>query len=172
MIRALGGRLAVALAVAVAAASPAEPAGRRLLVLDFEIVDTSSEPTDQRADHERRLALMRDVVTARIAELGAYEIADRGKIAADLSAILARQYLHSCNGCERALGARAGADYVLTGVVNKVSTLIMAMKVSILDVKTGELAYMQTFDFRGDTDQSWSRAARFFVDRLAQKPPG
>jgi hypothetical protein len=165
-------RLALAAAVLAGAAAASKAAGRRLLVLDLEIVDTSNEPGDHRADHQRRLALARDAIAERISQLGVYEIADRGKIAADLAAILERQYLHSCNGCERRLGEGAGADFVLTGVVNKVSTLIMALKVSIRDVKTGELAYMQTFDFRGDTDQSWTRAARYFVDRLAQKPPG
>ncbi|MBI5012817.1 MAG: DUF3280 domain-containing protein, partial [Methylocystis sp.] len=100
-----------------------------------------------------------------------YDVVDRGPIAADLDAILKQTYIRTCNGCELSLARKAGADLVLTGVVNKVSTLILSMGVSIARVSTGELIYHQGFDFRGDNDQSWARATKFFVDRIARDPP-
>jgi hypothetical protein len=144
--------------------------GKRLLVLDFEIVDTSNEPLDQRADHARRLAAARDAIGAGLAARRTYEVVDRAAIRADLDQILSRTYLRTCNGCETALARKAGADLVMTGLVNKVSTLILSMGVSITRASSGELIYHQGFDFRGDTDESWSRAAQFFTERIARDP--
>ncbi len=144
--------------------------GKRLLVLDFEIVDTSGEPLDQRADHARRLAAARDAIGAGLAARGTYEVVDRAAIRADLDEILKQTYLRTCNGCETALARKAGADLVMTGLVNKVSTLILSMGVSIARASSGELVYHQGFDFRGDTDESWSRAALFFTGRIARDP--
>lgn len=144
--------------------------GKRLLVLDFEIIDTSNEPVDQRADHARRLASVRDEIAAGLAARQTYVVVDRASIEKDLAEILGQTYIRTCNGCELTLAKKAGADLVLTGVVNKVSTLILSMGVSIARVSTGELIYHQGFDFRGDTDQSWARASKFFVERIARDP--
>lgn len=153
-----------------ASVSAIEPR-RRLLVLDFELIDTSQEPVDQTAEHSRRLARTRDDIGAGLAARGVYDIVDRAPIAADIDAILKRTYIRTCNGCELSLATKAGADLVLTGVVNKVSTLILSMGVSIARASTGELIYHQGFDFRGDNDQSWARATKFFVNRIARDPP-
>jgi hypothetical protein len=144
--------------------------GKRLLVMDFEIIDTSQEPADQRADHERRLAQSRDAIASALSARRTYEIVDSRDIRADLDSILKQTYIRTCNGCELALARKAGAELVLTGVVNKVSTLILSMGVSIARVSTGELIFHQGFDFRGDTDQSWARAAKFFAERIARDP--
>lgn len=153
-----------------AQAEPGRKTGKRLLVLDFEIIDTSNEPVDQRADHARRLAQARDAIATGLAARETYEVADRAIIDGELADILKRTYIRTCNGCELTLAKKAGADLVLTGVVNKVSTLILSMGVSITRVSTGETIYHQGFDFRGDTDQSWARASKFFVDRIARDP--
>ncbi|MBM3562382.1 MAG: DUF2380 domain-containing protein [Alphaproteobacteria bacterium] len=153
-----------------ASASSQEPR-RRLLVLDFELIDTSNEPVDQSAEHAKRLARARDDIAAGLAARGVYDVVDRAPIAADLDAILKRTYIRTCNGCEASLATKAGANLVLTGVVNKVSTLILSMAVSIARASTGEMIYHQGFDFRGDNDQSWARATKFFVDRVARDPP-
>lgn len=151
-------------------AEPA-PEKKRLLVLDFELIDTSNEPVDQREVHARRLNLVRDYVARGLAETRTYDVADRAPIESDLGAILKQTYIRTCNGCETTLAKKAGADLVLTGVVNKVSTLILSMGVSITRVSTGELLYHQGFDFRGDNDKSWERAAKFIVERIAREPP-
>lgn len=163
--------LALLLPLSAAAPALADAPRRRLLVLDFELIDTSNEPIDQSEEHARRLARARDDIGAGLAARGVYDVVDRTPIAADLDAILKQTYIRTCNGCEFSLAKKAGADLVLTGVVNKVSTLILSMGVSIARASTGELIYHQGFDFRGDNDQSWARAAKFFVDRIAREPP-
>lgn len=144
--------------------------GKKLLILDFEIIDTSQEPIDQRADHARRLAQARGAIEAGLAAQGTYDIVGRAAIQPDLDEILNRTYIRTCNGCEAALARKAGADLVMTGVVNKVSTLILSMGVSITRASSGELIYHQGFDFRGDNDQSYARAAKFFTERIARDP--
>jgi hypothetical protein len=148
----------------------ADKPGARRLVLDFEIIDTSNEPVDQRADHARRLARLRDAIASGLAARQTYDVVDHASIQGDLDRILARTYLRTCNGCELSLAKKAGADLVMTGVVNKVSTLILSMGVSITRVSSGALIYHQGFDFRGDNDQSWARAAKFFTERIARDP--
>lgn len=143
--------------------------GKRLLVLDFEIIDTSNEPVDQRAEHTRRLAGVRDAIASGLAAQGTYEIVDRAVVQEELDRTLAQTYIRTCN-CAAALGKKAGADLVMTGLVNKVSTLILSLGVSITRVSSGELIYHQGFDFRGDNDQSYARAAKFFIERLARDP--
>jgi hypothetical protein len=139
---------------------------QRLLVLDFEIVDASNEPTDHRAEHARRLTLIRDAISAALAARNAYVIVDHDAIRGEINAILEHQYLRACNGCELPLARRVGADLVMIGKFNKISTLIGSMNILIKDANTGEVVYARTFGFRGDTDQAWLRAAKFFADGL------
>ncbi|PPD45535.1 MAG: hypothetical protein CTY15_03885 [Methylocystis sp.] len=161
---------AAALIPFAARAEPGLKTGKKLLVLDFEIIDTSSEPVDQRADHARRLSQARDAIASGLAAAGTYEIVDRAAIQGDLDQVLKQTYIRTCNGCETTLARKAGADLVLTGVVNKVSTLILSMGVSMTRASSGQLVYHQGFDFRGDNDQSYARAAKFFTERIAREP--
>ena len=157
--------LVLALAVVTARMAGAK-AQQRLLVLDFEILDTSGEPIDHRAEHARRLRLVRDFIAQELADGKIYTIADREIVRVELDAILARQFLRSCNGCEIDLARRAGADLVMLGNFNKVSTLVGSMEIKIKDANTGGIIYARTFDFRGDTDAAWLRAGKFFLDEL------
>lgn len=159
--------LACVLALPTAQIAGAAPL-QRLLVLDFEILDTSGEPTDHRADHARRLRLIRDSLAHELAAREIFAIADREGVRVDLDAILARQFLRSCNGCELDLARRAGADLVMLGGFHKVSTLIGRMEIAIKDASTGEIVYARTLGFRGDTDEAWLHAAQFFVEELSQ----
>ncbi|MGA3341419.1 MAG: DUF3280 domain-containing protein [Methylocella sp.] len=141
---------------------------QRLLVLDFEIVDTSNEPVDHRAEHERRLGLIHDTISDDLAARNIYVIVDRAPIRAELDAILQHQFLRSCNGCGLALAQHAGADLVMLGRFNKISTLIGNMHILIKDANTGAIVYTRTFGFRGDTDEAWLHAAKFFVEGFAK----
>jgi hypothetical protein len=142
---------------------------KRLLILDFEIVDTSNEPVDRRAEHERRLTVIRDAIGEEFTARRICDIVDRAPIRKELDAILEHQFLRSCNGCELPLAQRAGADFVMLGKLNKISTLVGSMDILIKDAKTGAPVYAQIFGFRGDTDQAWLRAAKFFAEGFARK---
>ena len=60
----LGLALLLPLPLSQAASALAEEPRKRLLVLDFELVDTSNEPVDQSAEHAKRLARARDDIGA------------------------------------------------------------------------------------------------------------
>jgi hypothetical protein len=68
--------LVAALAVPAAYCAGAEPQ-QRLLVPDFEILDTPGEPVDHRAEHARRLRLIRDSIAQQLADAKRYAIAHR-----------------------------------------------------------------------------------------------
>jgi Protein of unknown function (DUF2380) len=142
-----------------------------LLVLNLELVDSSGEVTDQRDDHERRLAAVRDVLATELAGRAVYDVVDPAKIQPEIDATPERQYLHACNGCEIRFARAAGADRVLTGHVRKVSSLVMALWVDIKDADTGRPLVRKVLDFRGDTDEAWQRATLYLVNQLEQLPP-
>ncbi|HYA79986.1 MAG TPA: DUF3280 domain-containing protein [Methylocystis sp.] len=160
--------LCTVLAVTTGFMTAAAAASARLLVLDFELVDTSNEPIDRSAEHARRLVAVRGYVAKQIAAEKIYDVADDKPVRAKIDDVLAHQYLRSCNGCELSLAREAGAEFVLLGKFNKVSTLIGSMEMRIENTQTGGVVYARSFDYRGDTDEAWMRAAKFFVEELSK----
>jgi hypothetical protein len=169
-IRVLAGYFVVVLSLASQNhTGAAEPPS--LLVLNLELVDSSGEVTDQRKDHDRRLAAVRQILASELAARDVYDVIDPTEIQAEIDATRERQYLHACNGCEVRLAREAGADRVLTGHVRKVSSLIMALWVDIRHAGNGRPVVRKVLDFRGANDRAWQRAALYLVDQLEQLPP-
>ncbi|WP_448044090.1 DUF2380 domain-containing protein [Bradyrhizobium liaoningense] len=104
---------------------------------DFSYTDTSAEPTNQTAAHERRLA--------------AFMAALRRDIGADPRYRLVPS-------------ARDGAAFKVIGGIQKTSTLVQWAKVAVIDVGAKRLVMDKLYSFRGDNDESWERA-EVFVSR-------
>jgi hypothetical protein len=104
---------------------------------DFSYTDTSAEPTDQSAAHERRLQ--------------AFMVALRRDIAAD------RRY-------RLAPSVQDGAAFKVIGGIQKTSTLVQWAKVAVIDVGAKKVVMDKLYTFRGDNDESWERA-EIFVSR-------
>lgn len=104
---------------------------------DFSYTDTSAEPTDQSAAHERRLS--------------AFMAALRRDIGAD------RRY-------RLVPSAQDGAAFKVIGGIQKTSTLVQWAKVAVIDVGAKKLVMDKLYTFRGDNDESWQRA-EIFVSR-------
>lgn len=122
----------------VLSCSPADAAGAIGVAMDdFSYTDTSAEPTNQTAAHERRLA--------------AFMAALRRDIAADQ-----RYRLVS--------SAQDGAAFKVIGGIQKTSTLVQWAKVAVIDVGAQKLVMDKLYTFRGDNDESWERA-EVFVSR-------
>lgn len=104
---------------------------------DFSYTDTSAEPTNQTAAHERRLS--------------AFMAALRRDIGAD------RRY-------RLVPSAQDGAAFKVIGGIQKTSTLVQWAKVAVIDVGAKKLVMDKLYTFRGDNDESWQRA-EIFVSR-------
>jgi hypothetical protein len=149
----------VTLMLLVSAPARAEPS--KLAVFDFELLDTSleGEMRGPQADERDRLILISDLVRRQLAESGKFQILD----IAPVKAAAAASNLQACGGCDVEFAQRIGAELAVTGVMKKVSTLILSLTIFVRDAQTGRLITAATADFRGNTDESWTRAANYLV---------
>src|SRR3954447_2308519 len=138
-------------AVRVDAGSDPIPA---VMVDDFSYADTSGEPADQTAAHQRRLA--------------AFVAALRREVAADQRLrLVAPSCAPACPGdgaspdARLRMAAEAGAEIVITGGVQKLSTLVQWARAAAIDVASKRVLFDKIFTFRGDSDEAWERAETF-----------
>ena len=142
----------------------AAPAGQALAVSvdDFNYVDTSNEPTDQTAVHEKRLrgfmtALRDDVTADRRFELvpssctsncptGGPALVDRLRAA-----------------------SQAGTEILVIGIVQKRSTLVQLVWAAAVDTTSRRIMFKKFFTFRGDNDEAWQRAQRFVSEEVRDR---
>ena len=145
----------------------AEPSVTRVAVLDIELMKADYLPNAGRITPEERQRL--DLVAELIRERLRAEGFDAVSAAATRSAIVAAdpgQYLHKCNGCERAIARALGADWVAVGWIQVVSYLIVNLNVVVLDVESGIPVGHAFVDLRGNTERSWRRATRYMLDNI------
>jgi hypothetical protein len=71
--------------------------------------------------------------------------------------------LQACGGCDVTLAKQVGAELAITGTVQKVSNLILNFTVYVRDANTGNLIAAMNADFRGNTDESWTRALGWLI---------
>jgi len=152
------------LASSVISDASAATAGQALAVSvdDFNYIDSSNEPTDQTAAHERRLrafmtALRDDVTADRRFELVPSSCAP------------------SCPTEGPALGDRlraaslAGTQILIIGIVHKRSTLVQLVWTVAIDTTSQRIVFKKFFTFRGDNDEAWQRAERFVSEEVRER---
>jgi hypothetical protein len=150
---------ATALTLMVSAPARADPP--KLAVFDFELVDTSlqGEVDGPRADEQARLMRVGDQLRKQLTESGRFQLLDISSV----NAAAHGSNLQACGGCDVQYAQRLGADLAITGVVQKVSNLILNINIYLRDAHTGQLITAMSADFRGNTDESWSRATSYLV---------
>ncbi len=133
----------------------------RLAVFDFEMIDTSlqGEVNGVQAEEQARLARAGDQVRGELAQSGRFDVLD----IAPVNAAAHGSNLQACGGCDVKLAGELGADLLITGVVQKVSNLILNVNLYLRDVHSGQLLAVMSADMRGNTDESWSRAVRYLL---------
>ena len=148
----------IALILLVSAPAHAEPA--KIAVFDFELVDTSlqGEVDGPRAGEQRRLREAGDQLRKALADSGKFIVLDIAPVHAAAHA----SNLQACGGCD-VKAQQLGADLAITGVVQKVSNLILNMNIYLRDTHTGRLVTVMSADFRSNTDESWSRATSYLL---------
>jgi hypothetical protein len=161
---------AVTLALMMSLATSAHADPPKAAVFDFELFDTSlqGEMSGPQADEQARLARAGDQLRKGLADSGKFLLVDMTPVRAAAH----NSNLQSCGGCDVDLAQKVGADLSVTGVVQKVSNLILNMNVYIRDAHTGQMVAAASADLRGNTDESWSRAMGYLLRNrlLAPKP--
>ena len=144
-------------------ASPAVRAADppKLAVFDFEMIDTSlqGEVYGPRSDERDRLMRIGDQLRKELGESGRFRIVDISPV----NVAAHQSNLQACGGCDVKLAQQLDADLFITGVVQKVSNLILNINIYVRDVHTGQLVAAASTDMRGNTDESWSRAMNYLV---------
>lgn len=139
----------------------------RLAVLPVEIADNSGE--SGAADrHKAMLTGLTRVVNEQLAASGLFEVVPQERVAEAVAAENPGTYLRACNGCERDIAKRVGADRVMMVWIFKMSSLVLTLHVVIKDVATGDVVFAHAFDFRGDNEKAWQRAGKYMVATLAR----
>lgn len=134
------------------------PALADTAILPVKMLDTSGEAQDQQADHERRMALLAEVLGK---ELPALLIAPGDLVACQ----------PQTTDCLLEATAATGADRALFIVAQKTSTLILQLFVNLVDTRTGELLDSRNLNFRGDNDEAWRRAGLFLAGQIRDAAP-
>jgi hypothetical protein len=142
-------------------ASVAQSAELKMAVFNFELLDTSldGEIKGSRADEHERLLHISDQLRNELGQSGRFELLDMSA----LNVAAQGRNLQACGGCDVQLAQQIGADLVITGVVQKISNLILNMRIYLRNVHTGRLVTTVNADLRGNTDESWSRATSYLV---------
>jgi hypothetical protein len=153
--------LAISL-LAGGAAAPASADPLKAAVFDLELVDTSLEGEMLGASEveARRLAMLSERLRNALATSGAFEVLDMAPVRAEA----ANRNLQACGGCDRHLAAELGADIAVTGIVHKVSNLILNINLYMRDVESGSLVGGGSADIRSNTDESWTRGLDWLLE--------
>lgn len=132
----------------------------KLAVFDFELIDTSlpgefygSKP------EEARLERISEQLRKALAESGRFQLLD----IAPIRDAARHSNLQACGNCDLQLAGQLGADLEITGMVQKVSNLIINLNIYLRDVKTGTMITAASADMRGNTDEAWTRTMSYLI---------
>jgi uncharacterized protein DUF2380 len=135
-----------------------------LAVLDLDYVDTSGEPTDQTAAHQRRAADFVSALQRDLAANGQYRVVPMSCGSGPCEPAM--------NSAELQKAARAaGARFVLLGGVHKMSTLVQWAKIQVADEEQGRIVFDRLLTFRGNTDEAWQKAESFVARDVLNSAP-
>jgi hypothetical protein len=153
--------MALLSALMLAISSPAHAEPPMVAIFDFELLDTSLQGAVKgpQADEQRRLKDVTEQLRKALTQSGNFVVMDITPVNAAAHA----SNLQSCGGCDVQLAQKLGADLAVTGLVQKVSALILNMNIYLRDAHTGKLITGMSADFRGNTDESWTRAMSYLV---------
>lgn len=129
---------------------------------DFELFDTSLEGElhGENPAEQRRLAAISDQFRQLLADSARYDVVDLVPASQDIAAV---GMFRGCNRCDVQIARGLGAQVSMTGVVQKVSNLILNINIYVRDARSGDLLQVMSADIRGNTDRSWARGVSWLV---------
>src|ERR1700716_503600 len=150
----------VALLLLLPVSAHADPP--KAAVFDFELLDTSlqGEIDGPRGDEQQRLIRTSEQIRKGLAESGKFTVLD----IAPVNAAAHGSNLQACGGCDVDLAQKLGADLAITGVVQKVSNLILSLNIYLRDTRSGRLVTSMSVDLRADTVRYWQAPPSYLRD--------
>lgn len=150
---------ALGFALSTIAAEGGKP---RVAAFNFELFDTSleGEVRGENAAEQARVAAVSDHFRKLLMDSGRYDLVDIAPAGRDIEAA---GTFRGCNGCDVAIARTLRADVAITGVIQKVSNLILNINIYVRDVRSGELLQSMSASIRGNTDESWTRGVSWLV---------
>lgn len=134
---------------------PTAHARMQLAVMPFDFTDTSNEPSDQTAAHDRRLAELVGRFKQELTSSGKFDLVEAA--CAD----------NQCRPEDTLAKAKSeGKRYVVFGAVQKSSSLVLWAKVDVVDTSNSKLIFTRWITFRGDTDEAWTRTGRYIAREM------
>ena len=140
-----------------------------LVILDLGITDTmygeaSHHPMDE-AD-AKRMKLAAEALREALADHPQYRLVDHRALEAAVESAIQGSHLamHRCASCQMAVAETLGADFILAGHVRKTSNLILTMSLELRDIQSGASLERGHAHMRGNTDESWRRAAFYLLE--------
>lgn len=154
--------LGLTLAMLLLGQLPAAAKAVSVAVFDFELVDTSLEGASRGKDpaETTRLKLISDKLRTMLNESEQYKVLDLALAAKKIADV---GYFHGCNGCDADIAKSIGAERSITGVVRKISTLILNIDIFVRDTATGEVVQTAAADIRSNSDNSWLHGVSWLV---------
>jgi hypothetical protein len=139
-------------------AAGAAHAADRVAVFEFELQHGDLVPgTPSKKDAEdKKREMNSERLREHLAKSG-FTVVDTEPFAGKAAAA----NLQACGNCADDFARELGADYAFTGVVYKVSELVLSMSVLVHDAQTSRPLTGATVDLRGNTDESWRRAVDY-----------
>jgi hypothetical protein len=137
----------------------------RLAILPFEIVDNTPVPGGD-VRNEAMLNKLTQFVGDQIEASGLFQVTPQSKVNEAVRNADLGTYMHTCNRCEYDIAGQLRASQVMVGWVYKMSILILTMHIEIKDVASERTLFSKAYDFRGDNEKAWLRAAKYMVRDL------
>jgi hypothetical protein len=139
----------------------------RVAFFGFFLINTSLQPT-QPAE-EKRLEMLGIILRGQLAGAGRFSfVAIPPEVQKQA---VAGSGIPNCNGCERDLAEKTGAELVAWGTVQKVSNLILNINLYMENVQTGRMEFARSVDIRGNTDESWRHGLNYMVRHYVLEQP-
>jgi hypothetical protein len=137
----------------------------RVAFFGFFFINTSLETT--KPAEEKRLRMLDTILRDELA--GRFNFVD---IPPEVQKqAVAGPGIPNCNGCERDLAEKTGAEWVAWGTVQKVSNLILNINLYMEDVPTGKIEFARSVDIRGNTDESWNHGLNYMIRHYVLAEP-
>ena len=140
-----------------------------LVMPDIDLLEDHPNPA-LAGDNARRVQAVSQQLREGLAQAGLYRLVDPAPAQPTIDKLRATYaHLYDCNGCAQTIGIAAGSDLVLMGWVQKVSELILNLNVELREVSSDRVLLNKSVDLRGNTDESWFRAARYMLRDWSEK---